>query len=193
MHELSELNSEESEKRNRIPKLYKSVSCSEIVREMEKKYHRGGYICSNCHFVIHSDLSHIDEIFDDKNMVKKVLCDKHTTLEKFKQNLIHNNKFIEDVLKPEKVSYKSIIEYLFALFKISREKQSGVTRKELLEYLGYKYYKGVIERRKFLEKYVRIIAREAGRYGETLYFLTPEGENIVRLMYYFQEYYRNLR
>ena len=192
LYELSELNSEEREKRKKIkiPKLFESLSCSEIVREMEKKYNNGGYTCRNCHFVIHGDVSNIDEIFDDEDVVKKVLYDKEITLEKFKQNLVHNGS-IEDILKSEKVRYESVIEYLFALFEISRKKQSGVTRMDLGKYLGYKECRHIIERREFMKEYVKVIA--GGKNREPLYFLTSEGNNIVRLMYYFQDYYRILR
>ena len=157
---------------------------------MEKKYNNGGYTCRNCHFVIHGDVSNIDEIFDDEDVVKKVLYDKEITLEKFKQNLVHNGS-IEDILKSEKVRYESVIEYLFALFEISRKKQSGVTRMDLGKYLGYKECRHIIERREFMKEYVKVIA--GGKNREPLYFLTSEGNNIVRLMYYFQDYYRILR
>ncbi|MFX1340566.1 MAG: hypothetical protein ACFFDK_18295 [Promethearchaeota archaeon] len=193
LYELRKLTPEERRKRKKmkISQLYKSLSCSEIVREMEKKYHKGGYVCRNCHFIIHDDISNVDEIFGDENLINSIINIKKKTIRKFRQNLIYSREDIKDILKPEREQYESIIKYLFALFEISKRKQGGVTRKDLANYLGYKESRGVFERRKFSKQYIRIVA--GGKNRETLYYLKPEGEEIVRLMYYFRDYYKNYK
>ncbi len=196
LYKLSDLTTEEQNerKRNKIPQLYKTLSCSEIVREMEKRYHIGGYICRNCHFIIHNDISNIDEIFDDPNIIISIINNKTEITRKFTQNLIYSSEEIKYILKPEKEQYVILKNYLFALFEISNQKKEngediGVTRNDLMNYLGYKWYGGVLEKRSFLERYIKIVS--GNRWSPTLYFLTPEGEKIVNLMYYFRDYYKN--
>ncbi len=191
LYGLNDLTPEERTKRkkNKIPQLYKRLSCSDIIREMEKKYHRGGYICRNCHFVIHANLSNIDKIYDDSNIIKAVVNDKENTIRKFKHNLIHCDESINESLKPEKTKYESLTKHLFALFEISKLKQKGITRKEIAQYLGNKESTRLLERRTFLGQYIRI--RAGGKNKDTLYYLKPEGKKIIRLMYYFRDYYKN--
>jgi len=136
-------------------------------------------------------LSNVDKIYDDQNIIKAIFDNKKNTIRKFKQNLIYSTESINDPLKPEKENYESLIKYLFALFEISKRKQGGITRKDMANYLGYKESRHVFERRKFLEQYVRIVVGEKKR--ATLYYLKPEGEKIVRLMYYFRDYYKNYK
>jgi len=193
LYGINDLTPEERTKRkkNKIPQLYRRLSCSDIVREMEKKYHRGGYVCRNCHFVIHENLSNVDKIYDDSNIIKAVVNDKENAIRKFKQNLIHCEETINEPLKPEKTKYESLTKHLFALFEISKLKQKGITRKEIAQYLGNKETTKLLERRIFLGQYIRIEA--GGKNKDTLYYLKPEGKKIVRLMYYFRDYYKNYR
>ncbi len=193
LYEMNELTPREREVRKnvKIPMLYNTCSCSEIVREMEKKYHKGGYICSNCHFVIHRETANIKEIYDDQTTIKVVLDEKKKVIRKFRQNLVQNNGLVKDPLRSEKEQYEVVMNYLFVLYKISRKKTGGVSRKELAEQLGVKECKRGFEGRKFLEKYVKMVP--GNRWSPTLYFLTPEGENVVQLMQYFKEYYKNLK
>lgn len=46
------------------------------------------------------------------------------------------------------------------------------------------------QKKNILEKYVRIVAGQT-QTSPTKYYMTDEGRRIVRLMYYFRDYYRN--
>lgn len=66
------------------------------------------------------------------------------------------------------------MEYLIALFEISKRTRGGVTCQKMLNYLEYTSYGYVFEKRRILEKYL-------------------EGKRIIRLMYYFRDYYKNYK
>ena len=99
-------------------------------------------------------------------------------------------------LKPEMSKYKSFMEYLIALFEVSEKKrrdgkEEGVTRDEMLNYLGRIGYDNIFEKRDLSQKYLKIVAGR-GRSVKTKYYINEEGKRIVRLMYYFRDYYRNI-
>lgn len=104
---------------------------------------------------------------------------------KYKQNLIRSNNLIKDPLKSEITNTRTFMDFLIALFEISKKKQDGVTRKDMLDYLGIKSYDNIFEKRKVSEKYVSIVDRRPIKY-----YINDEGKKIVRLMYYFRDYYR---
>ena len=190
----SELTPEERKKREKytITYLYRTFTCSEIVKEMEKRYQKGGYLCSNCHRVIHKDLSIIDKIYDEPNMFNKILEDNENTIRKHKQNLVYYIESIENPLKPQRDRHVTFMEYLIALYEITRSKrkQDGVTRKEIKNYLGLgTASRGiyVFETREISRKYLKIVDGSPIKY-----YITEEGKRIVRLMYYFRDYFKNL-
>jgi len=170
---------------------------SEIVKEMEIE--KGGYVCHNCHYVIHEDVSRAKKIYDE-NIFDNVLNDNQTTKRNFEQNLIHYNQSIKDILVPENSDFKSFLEYLTALFEISEKKtimneEEGVSRQELKRYLEQKssVWQDVFENRELSKKYIRIV--EGARNGKppTKYYINDEGRRIVRLIYYFRDYYKNFK
>ena len=61
----------------------------------------------------------------------------------------------------------------------------------MLDYLGKRGYDNIFEKRELSWKYLKIIAGR-GRSVKTKYFINDEGRRIVRLMYYFRDFYRNL-
>lgn len=88
------------------------------------------------------------------------------------------------------------MEHLIALYEVSERKrrrgeEDGVTRYEILDYLGHVGYDNVFEKRDFSKKYLKIIAGK-GRSVKTKYYINDEGRGIVRLIHYFRDYYRNL-
>ena len=164
------------------------------------KSQKGGYICRNCHRVIHENISLVNKIYDEQNIIRTVLKDIENTIKYYKQSLICSTELIRDPLKLELKKYRPFMEYLIALFEISERKrilkieQGGVTRKDMLDYLGYIKYGNIFEKRNVSEKYVEIVNRKISRGGKPTkyYYINDEGRKIVRLMYYFRDYYRNL-
>jgi len=194
LYKKSELTPEEKKKREKytISFLYRTFTCSEIVKEMEKRYQKGGYLCPNCHRVIHKDVSIIDKIYDKPNMLKRILEDNQNTIRKHEQNLVYYRESIKNPLKPQRDRHETFMEYLIALYEISRlkRKQDGVTRKEIKNYLGLgTRSRGiyVFENREVSRQYLKIVD---GR--PIKYYITEEGKRIVLLMYYFRDYYKNL-
>ncbi len=91
---------------------------------------------------------------------------------------------------------RSNLKYLIALFEISKEKRSGVTREEIAKYLGHKSYNYIFEKNKISEKYIRIDQGISGGIGggiKTKYYINESGENAVHLMYYFRDYFSEKR
>jgi len=86
----------------------------------------------------------------------------------------------------------TFMEYLIALYEISRSKrkQDGETRKEIKNYLGLgTASRGiyVFENREISRKYLKIVDGNPIKY-----YITKEGKRIVRLIYYFRDYFKNL-
>ncbi len=46
------------------------------------------------------------------------------------------------------------MEYLIALYEISKKNKDGVTREELAEYRGILYYNSIFESRDFSKEYI---------------------------------------
>ncbi len=192
-HELNEIMPEERRRReeNKIRELYRTLSCSELVQEMESQ--KGGYVCGNCHFVIHTKIELINKIYDDKNIIKAVINDRNRTIKKYEQNLIHSSKLIKDPLKIDmRQESLSLMNYFFALYEIPEEKveitsldlekKMRISRSAIL-----KFFK---KRKELLEKYGNIIPAR-GRIP-LKYYMNDDGKKIVRLMNYFKKYYKNL-
>ncbi|MEE9378748.1 MAG: hypothetical protein V3V33_12020 [Candidatus Lokiarchaeia archaeon] len=194
LYELGEITSEEmegyKERKRRVPDLY-NLPCSELVKEMVIE--EGGYVCGNCHRVVHTKIPYIEKIYNDPDLCKKALNDKEDSIKLNRQYLIHGTRSIGDPLKLEKKNYTGFMENLIALFEISKRKRDGVTRNDLADYLEMRS-QDVFEKRKFSRKYVKIVAG-SGQTSPKKYYITLEGKRIVHLIYYFRDYYkeRNLQ
>ena len=189
LYELGEISAEEmegyKERKRRVPDLY-NLPCSELVREMVIE--EGGYVCGNCHRVVHTKIPYIGKIYNDPDLSKKALKDKEDSIKRNRQNLIHVTRSIGDPLKLEKKNYTGFMENLIALFEISKRKREGVSRNDIADYLKMRS-QDVFEKREFSRKYVKIIAG-SGRTSPKKYYITLEGKRIVRLIYYFRDYYK---
>lgn len=189
LYELGEITLEEYKRykdiKRRVPELY-YLPCSEIVREMDIE--QGGYICSNCHRVLHTKIPYIKEIYNDSDLYKKAIRDREEILKKYKQNLIYDKKSVGNPLELEFKRYTEFMDNLFALFEISKKKKDGVTRNDLANYLKMRS-QDIFEKRKFSRKYVKIVAG-SGQTSPKKYYITYEGKRIVRLIYYFRDYYK---
>lgn len=183
--EFNHLNDFTMNKR-KVPNLYLSP-CSKLVKELEKEV--GAFICRNCHFVIHNDISRVDNIYDDQNIINEVIKDYRNTIRNYKQKLINTNKSIKNPLTSEITKYKALKNYLIAIYEISKEKEV-VNNIDLMNKMGKAsstindFFK---KRKNLLEKYGRIIDGKI-----TQYYMNHEGKRIIRLIYYFRDYYRNL-
>ena len=192
-YELNEISLKERQRRegNKISEAYRIFSCSELVREMESQ--RGGYVCGNCHFVIHTKIELINKIYDDKNIIKAVINDRDRTIKKFEQNLMCHSKLIKEPLKLDmRQESLSLMKYFFALYEISEEK-GEITCLDLEKKLNISrsaILKFFTKRKKLLEKYGNIIPAR-GRIP-LKYYMNDDGKKLVRLMTYFKQYYKNL-
>jgi len=192
-YESSEITPEEKRRREeyKITELYRTFSCSELVEEMERQ--KGGYVCGNCHFVIHTKIELIDKIYDDKNITKEVINDRNKTIKKFEQNLICSLKSIKDPLKLDmRQESLSLMNYLFALYEISEEKGviTSLDLQEKLKISRTSSLKFFAKRKELLEKLGNIIP--ARGCIPVKYHMNIDGKRIVCLMHYFKEYYQNL-
>ena len=172
--------------RHAIITLYQTLPSSQIVKEMEKIYHKGGYLCCNCHRNLHKDLSILDEIYDDKIILRKIWEDNERTKNFFEQNLVYYKTSINNPLKSQNIRYDTFVGYLIALYEISMLKgeQGGVTRKDIQNFLGFDTYNYSFEKRDIFKKYMRIVNERT-----VSYYITEEGKQIVRLIYHFRDYY----
>jgi hypothetical protein len=192
--ELSEIKPEERRIReeNKLKELYRTFSCSELVREMERQ--KGSYVCGNCHFVIHTKIELANKIYDDKNILKLVINDRNKTIKKSEQNLIYSSRSIKDPLKLDmKQESLSLRNYFFALYEISEEK-GAITSIDLEEKMNISrtaILKFFTKRKDLLEKYGNIISARGSI--PTKYYMNDDGKRIVRLMHYFKNYYKNTR
>ena len=124
-------------------------------------------------------------------MFNKILEDNENTIRKHEQNLVYYIESIENPLKPQRDRHVTFMEYLIALYEISKskKKQDGVNRKEMKNYLGLgNASRGiyVFENREISRKYLKIVDGSPIKY-----YITKEGKRIVRLIYYFRDYFKN--
>jgi len=170
--------------------LYNIYSCSKIVRILEQE--KGGYLCSNCHTVIHYKYFHLlDKIYEDKKVIKKILDDYNRVSKKFTP--IHSKGLlIGDPLKKSIYINKSVERYLTAIYEISK---SGldVTNSTLVDYMGIErpnilnFFKIKSD---FIKQYVDIIV--GTRHNPTIYLLKDKGRKAISLIYHFKKYYNSI-
>ncbi len=148
---------------------------------------QGGYLCSNCHRVIHTD---INNVYEDQDISKLALKDYRNTLSKHKQNLVRINELIGDPLELNVYVTRDFVNFIFALYEIS-EKNGVVTPNDLVNrQRGRTAVNSFFRIRKnVLVKYGELITGSDGSPIE--YRMNNEGKRIVRLMKYFERYYRD--
>ena len=168
--------------------LFNSYSCSEIAEILRKE--RGAYICSNCHTVYDMDYYNvIDEIYDNKEIVKNVKDDYHKLRINFtpiSKTMVRN---VKDPLQKIIVIKENIINYFTTIYELS-QKNINATNKTISNYLGVDYSavkSFFLRRRTFLENYLDF------PYGRPIiYTLNHRGKFFVSLINYFKQYYRSL-
>jgi len=172
-------------------KLSKYLTCSEIVQILVEQEGGGGFTCANCNGVIHYDkhIHLLDQIYEDKNMIKRVLEDRNRVLQKFIP--IYKSSEIKDPLRQSMRISDSFEKYLTAINRISK---SGclVTNKALANELLLSVY-GVISRffkrnSVVMKQYVEIDKTKR----PTVYTLTNKGVEAISLIQYFKDYFNSI-
>ena len=168
--------------------------CSEIVRIIEKEG-GGGYICSNCHSVLHFDkyIHLLEKIYDDKSIRKKVFEDYIQVSKSFTPIDTKELKIKDPLKKSDKIT-ENFEKLLMAIYDISEigidvtniglEDNTGISRISINKF--FKKYD-------FLKKYINIVVGRGGRGSiPTKYFLTDEGKKLVKILNHFKDYYCSL-
>lgn len=181
---------DEKTKTVRFAKIY-DLPCSEIAHIIKKE--RGGYICANCHTVIHNKYIHLfEKIYEDKNIAKNVLEDYNHVNSGFTPFQFIGN--IKDPLKTSIRMHGSFEKYLTAIFEISKFGYE-VTTTSLMKYLGIKDNATILnffkKNSSFINSNVDIISGKA--YNPTVFNLTSKGKELIKLIYYFKDYYQSLK
>jgi hypothetical protein len=187
---LEELSPDErvKERKKRDMDLY-NLPCSDIVSELEKQI--GGYICGNCHMILHSNDLLVNGIFNDQNKSALVQQYIETAEKRFNNNLIRNTKKIRDILSLDFRMKRSFIDYFFAFSDILKENKI-ININSIIDKLGVSsstVNSFFLKRRSLLEKYGSIIIGKS--YRPTEYHLNNYGITILRLLQYFKVYYYN--
>lgn len=182
---------EEIKKSNPSDLLDNKFLCSEIVRILEKE--KAGYICANCHKVIHYDkhIHLVDKIFDNKSLIQKIIEDYANTRNKFRY---YNSSFFNTIGNPLKKSIrisKNHEKYLTAIYELSKSFNT-VPSTALSYHLGVTHsaVSDFFKKKSVINKYVDFTVGK-GR-TPTKYLLTEEGKNIVSLIFHFRDYYKSL-
>ncbi len=170
--------------------LYGQYSCSEIVAILERE--KGGYLCSNCHSVIHYKKLHLlNEIYEDKKLVRRIKEDFDSIYRNFK--LIHNNKsIVEEPLEKGFKSTGSIERYLTAINEISKN-EDDVTIYKLSRFMGIttssisNYF---YRRKDVITRYIN--TKSGTKSNPTKYYLNKMGKEAISLIYHFRDYFRSL-
>lgn len=169
--------------------VYNQHSCSEIISILEGE--RGGYLCSNCHSVIHYKKLHLmDEIYGNKKIVRKIKDDIDDVNRNF--TFIHSNKLkVKDPLKKDFKSTGRIERYLTAINEISKNGDE-VTIYKLSKFMGINTpsISNYFYRRKDI--IVRYITTKSGtKNNPTKYYLNKMGEDAISLINHFRAYFKS--
>lgn len=156
----------------------------------------GGFICTNCHTVIHRRYELLNEVYNnDKAVLDKIYWDYNRVIEHFTPI---QNFFIENSLESPIRITEAIISHLTALYELSKQ-QTEITSQDLAIYLNQEsrsirnwFVRDV--NKDFLEKCVNINFGTTG-YGArpNTYQLTSYGIKVSELIYHFKQYYDDLK
>ena len=173
--------------------LYRSKPCSKIVEVLVRE--EGGYVCGNCHMVIHFDkyIPFLEEIFEEEKVIQKIMEDYDDVCKNYR--LMCNNALIGDPLKTSKFQYGKLKDYLMAIYEISNSGRE-VTHSALSAYMGlattsiYSFFK---RNTMLVNKYINIEVGKSGWNGEeTKYSLNEEGEKLIILIKHFRDYFSSI-
>jgi len=159
-----------------------SITCSEIVKTLEKE--EGGYICANCHYTLHNKPELLEQIHDDKEILKKAKMDYNDAINRF--NLIFYKTSLKNPLNLSKRLSHNFRAYLIAIDEISRLGQIA-TNKTIANQIGVSgtTTKGFFIRNNYMAKFLDI-----NKQGKThLYSLNNLGKMTIQLINHFENFY----
>ena len=171
--------------------LYDTLPCSKIATILIQE--KGGYICSNCHSVIGAELIHlISDIFDDKNIVKRIQQDINFSHSKFTSMNEISHISIKSPLKKSLDINETFERYLNAIYIISNSKKE-VTISDLTSFTGIS--SGPIH--KFLNKDSSILKQSIEIKNDGVpkpikITLTEKGREFISLINHTKDYYNSL-
>ena len=170
--------------------LYKSFTCSEVARILIEE--KGGYICGNCHSVLHNDklLPLLDKIFKDRVLIKKIKADYNHVKNNITLISKDNSKnSIGDPLKTSSKIYDSLERYLIAIYEISElgEEANTPTVANYLKISNSPVHNFFKKWRNFLKPYIKIKIGLGSK--PSIYILTEKGKEIVSLLIHFRNYF----
>ena len=184
---------DESKKTNDTSYFFRlGLSCQEIVGILKKE--TVGFICGNCHATIqyYKDFNVLLRIYDDSDMVSKIIDDYESALDKFKI-LDDKNVMIREPLKKSYLVNDNIIRYLFAIYEITDrgiEANAGI----ISDYLGLSsravrhfFY----DRYDLLNPFINIVQDRPKTLKK--YSLTDYGKKTIALLQHFRDYYNSLQ
>ncbi len=176
-----------------ILRLFRDKSCSKIVKALVNE--GGGFVCGNCHTVFHFDkyIPLLEEIFEDKAIINNIIEDYENVRDKYSP--IYNAS-VGDPLKTSKAQYGKFQNYLMSIYAISNS-GNDVTHSTLSEYMGlaipsiFKFFK---QNKKLVSKYIDINIGSSGWNGEeTKYSLNADGEELIRVINHFRDYFSSIK
>ena len=163
-------------------------SLQEIVEILRNE--KGAYLCSNYHTVYDMEYYDvIDEIYDSKEVSKQIKDDYLNVRKKFKPISERMVKNVKDPLMKTIKIRENFINFITVIHEFNKT-NIDATNETISNHLGVDY-SGVksffFKRRNFLERYVNFF------YGRpTKYSLNDKGKNLVDILNYFSQFYRNL-
>lgn len=168
-----------------------SYSCSEIAKILD--YEKGGFVCANCHNVLGYSSDHLkllNKTYKDMNLAEKILDDYNSVKKKFR--IFYNVPSIKDPLETNNQITDSYSKYLNAVYKMTQE-GTNITHSSLSHYL--KLSRATVS--EFLNKnkyfFQNFVVLTIGSNRLKKYILTDQGKKYIELIYYFKNYYKNLR
>lgn len=169
---------------------YIGLSCSEIVKILKAEH--VGFICGNCHTVIQyvRDESILNQIYDNKEIVNKIIADYKQVHRKFK-TINDEKSLIKDPLKKAPLINDNFIKYLFSINETSKSERE-INANVLSRYLGVST--GAVrhflyDRGDLLKPFIKVVQDKP----KTLkrYSLTDYGKKAIALLQHFRDYYRS--
>ncbi|MFW9973502.1 MAG: hypothetical protein ACFFDF_25185 [Candidatus Odinarchaeota archaeon] len=183
----------EQNKKHDVSYLFKTgLSCSAIVKILKAEHI--GFICGNCHKVIQNirDPSILNQIYDKKKGVNKILNDYNRVLSKFKP-INDESSLINNPLKKKSLINDNVIRYLFAIDEIFKNCEE-VNTNTLSNYLGVstqavRYFSNI--QYEIIYPFVNIIQERPKILKK--FSLTDYGKEAIALLDHFKDYYIRLR
>ncbi len=166
------------------------LSCSKIIKILEKE--KGGYICTNCHSVLHFKAKdQLNEIFGDEDIITKIFDDYIQVSKKFTL-LDSKDLVVRNPLEKFDIINGNIEKYLTLIYNLT-ESGSITTSNDLKDHfkITRNAVMSVFKRNSILRKFVDILAGKPPK-TPTKFILTEEGNKAASLIFHFRNHYIKL-